>query len=140
MPNREAIDGGFEFEKMLAKLIDGDLHPGSGNKWYAKLDVGSGSIIFSAKATKEKTFRITPAMFQEVDEEIHGPGGRGGGAIGAHAVQLEMDPEQVYVAFRIEDLLRLLREEITLGREKRSEAITRQAAVPELLREDDENA
>lgn len=97
-------------EKSLAKTLGGKVVPGSGNQWFAKLDVDTGSIIFSCKATNAKSLRLTTEMITEFQNAVHGLMGHPG-AIGALSVWLDGGGERL-VVLRENDFLNLCRGEI----------------------------
>ncbi len=73
---------GRRYEVALAKRIGGKVVPGSGSG-FAKLDVGNGVLLISAKDTSAASFRVGDELFREVDDAISGPGGLGGDVLGA---------------------------------------------------------
>lgn len=78
-----AQQAGRAYEVDLAKRIGGRVVPGSGSKPFAKLDVGKGALLLSAKKTGAASFRVADDLFQEVDDAINGPGGVGDNVLGA---------------------------------------------------------
>lgn len=104
-------DIGGEFEKRFAKRIGGTIVPGSGNQWFAKLDVGSKSFLWSLKATAKESFRLTRGMLHETLRAIVGPGGKGGDTIPGMAVSIQGEE---YVVLQLDDFLTIVREDVKL--------------------------
>lgn len=50
MPNREAIERGYEFEDRIAHILSTTKQPGSGNKFYAQGDCVGNGLLISAKS------------------------------------------------------------------------------------------
>ena len=127
---------GAKFERFWAKLFGKQPQPGSGNQWWARMDVDTTPILFSCKHTDAQHLKVTPGMMKEVQEAISGPGGIGGSAIGAIATNVG---GEALVTFRAEDFLRLAQsDEIKYvtpshGAQKRA-----RAKIPALLRAEDE--
>ena len=129
---------GGKFEKFWASLFGKQPQPGSGNQWWARMDVATTPILFSCKHTDAQSLRVTREMMREVQEAITGPGGIGGDAIGAIATNVG---GEALVTFRAEDFLRLAQsDEIKYvvpshGQQKRA-----RAKIPALLRAEDDPA
>lgn len=122
---------GREYERYLAKFLGGKLTPGSGNKWYARLDLGTKNIIWSAKFTTKKSFSLTKDMLREAEGAANGPGGEGGAAIPAMSVRVE---GQDYAVMRLEDLRDLLVNKELIFEQSKKEKKKGAAKVPRLLR------
>lgn len=103
-PGDSAQKTGYRFEKWWARIFGVEPTRGSGNQWYAKLDVADGSILWSLKSTDAESFRLTKALMREVQDAITGPGGIGGDVIPGIAVAVDQEP---YVVLRAEDFMRL---------------------------------
>lgn len=120
---------GRKFEEVWAELFGVKPQPGSGNQWYAKLDVDDSQILWSLKYTEKKSFAITPALMKEVEQEVTGatiPG-----------IATSMAGEQ-YVTLRADDFLRLCQS----GNYKyvvpsRAEQKRARSKIPTLFRDDD---
>jgi hypothetical protein len=127
-------EAGRRFEKFFADLLGVKPVKGSGNLWYAKLDVGDNNMLVSCKHTDSESFRVHKHLMKEAQEAINGPGGIGGDAIPALAVSVQ---GETFVTLRAEDMLRLINSEHAVhmtpskGEQKR-----RTAAIPNLLREE----
>lgn len=74
---RTAKQIGDAWEKKIAKMFNGRITPGSGNKWTQKLDVRMGSFLVSAKATDAGSFTVTDDMLREIQSYRYRPGGIG---------------------------------------------------------------
>lgn len=69
---------GREFEAEWAEVFGVKPQRGSGNLYYAQLDVDDrGSILWSVKHTDDKSFRLTETMIRESREATMGPGSSG---------------------------------------------------------------
>lgn len=66
---------GRDWEELFAKLTGADLQPNSGATPFAKLDAGVAKILWSLKATGNKSYPITG---EELDEAYIGARGIGG--------------------------------------------------------------
>lgn len=136
-PGTTPQEAGFDFEEHFAKLFGVEPTLGSGNQWFAPLDVGDVQFLFSCKWTGAESFRMSRALMVEVQKAINGPGGRGGDTIPGVATHLDESGETL-VTLRAEDLLRLLQTGDykyvvpSKGEQKRA-----RASVPALLREED---
>ena len=85
------------FERIWGKLLGTKPQPGSGNQWYAKLDVTDTKFLWSLKYTEKKTFSLSPKLMQEAEEAVTGneiPG-----------IAVSVDGHK-FVIFNAEDFLR----------------------------------
>lgn len=136
-PGSTPQEEGRRFEKFWAKVFGVEPVKGSGSIWYAKLDVGDGSILWSCKWTDNASFPISRALMNEAERAVNGPGGVGGKTLPGLATSVD---GEIFCTLRAEDLLRLLASDAahyivpSKGEQKRV-----RAKIPELLRtEDDE--
>lgn len=133
-PGETPQDAGRRFERFWASLFGVKPIKGSGALWYAKLDVGDGSILWSCKHTDAESFRITKDLMREVQTAIAGPGGVGGDTIPGLAVSVD---GEAYVTLRAEDFLRLFKTAGTGYIEpSKGEAKRARSRLPALLREE----
>lgn len=102
---------GQEFEKDFANRIGAKIQPGSGNQWFAKLDVNGRSFLWSLKATTQASFRVTKDMWVETLHAVFGPGGKGGNTIPGMAIRID---DEDYVMLRITDFLQIVQEDIKI--------------------------
>lgn len=118
------------FEKVWATLLGVKPQPGSGNQWFAKMDVADSQILWSLKYTEKESFSLNKKVMREVEDAVTGttiPG-----------LATSIDGEQ-YVTLRADDFVRLCRSGDykyivpTKAEQKRS-----RSKVPSLFREDDE--
>lgn len=116
------------FEKIWGKLLGTKPQPGSGNKWYAKLDVADARFLWSLKHTEKKSFSLTPALMKEVEEEVTGttiPG-----------IAVDVDGHR-FVILNADDFLRFCESgEYKYIVPSRAEQKRQQAKIPTLFRED----
>jgi hypothetical protein len=125
---------GREFEEAWSKRVGGKLVPGSGNKWWAKMDVGDAEFLWSCKATTNNGFRITQELVDEVVEAVFAPGGRGSST---PALALRVGtPAYDLVVLRADDFERIVQQEVKYVRQSNEDSKRQRAAVPELLRDD----
>jgi hypothetical protein len=128
---------GRRFESFWSKFFGVEPTRGSGNQWTAPLDVGDVQFLFSLKETSAESFRVSKQLMREVEQAIHGPGGKGGDIVPALAVVIEN--EEVFVTLRGEDFLRLISSPnaryVTPTRAEQKRA---RAQIPEILRDDHE--
>jgi hypothetical protein len=128
-------DIGGEWERRFAKRIGGKLQPGSGNQWFAKLDVGSRSFLWSLKATSFQSFRLTKDVIYEAARAVIGPGGKGGDTI--PGIALDIDGEEV-VVLRLSDFLHIVSEEVKIVEPNKAEQKRALAKLPKFQRRVDE--
>lgn len=70
-------DIGQQWEDDLADKTGANVVPGSGSRWYAKLDVRGRKTLWSAKATGAASFRVDHDMLRELRSSIATPGALG---------------------------------------------------------------
>lgn len=102
-------DRGRSFEDEWADLFGVKPVRGSGNQWFAPLDVGDGRILWSLKHTDKDRFTITPTIIMEAIQASFGPMGSGdtqpGWALsigGRRFVMLEADTFLPFVTREVE--------------------------------------
>lgn len=133
-PDDSSQQRGRAWERFWAKLFGVEPQRGSGNQWFAKLDVGDGSILWSLKYTDAESFRLSKDIMREAESAVSGLGGVGGSTIPGAAISLSGN---AYVVLGADDFLRLLAAEgaqyivPSKADQKRS-----RAAVPGILRDD----
>lgn len=120
---------GRRWEEIWKRTIQGEAQPGSGNKWFAKLDVRSRKITWSCKWTSETGFRITPGLLLENKHATDAPGGNG--SIAAFAIRLEGQGD--YVVLKADDFIELMTQPPLLAADKAANR-RKEASVPELLK------
>lgn len=67
---------GYSFENEFAKRLGASLQKGSGNQWYAKLDVKGKSFLWSLKYTSKEQFPLSRCTVHEAVKATMGPGGK----------------------------------------------------------------
>jgi hypothetical protein len=133
-PDESAQAAGRRFERFWAALFGVKPVKGSGSLWYAKMDVGDGSILWSCKHTDHESFSISTGLMREAQQAITGPGGVGGETLPGLAVSVG---GEAYVTLRAEDFLRLFKTAATGYIEpSKGEAKRARARLPGLLREE----
>lgn len=129
--NRNALASGRAFEVEWALRVGGKSQPGSGNQWFARMDVPDLSVLWSCKWTDKPNFTLTPAIVNEVVNACLAPGGSG--AIPGVTIQTSAF---AIVALRAEDFLQIVTDKMKWAPERKSDAKRRRADIPELLRDD----
>ena len=132
--NNEALQAGRDFEKQVAEFLGAEMVPGSGNQWYAKLDVGeAGGLLASLKwSTVDQMPRLTRLM-NETRQAITAPGGAGIETFGAVILG---GPQKTTITMYLDDFARAFEEKITLTRQSKVDAKIDRARTPILFRED----
>lgn len=129
MPDREAIERGFAFEKTAADALGLRGTPGSGNKWHDQSDA-KGAIRLSCKSTKKRTWAQTRAQLREAIDMSSGTGE-------SPVLAIEDDDGEALLLMRLSDGAQLLTDDARAERKPRRAEVVRQASrVPALLRED----
>lgn len=137
-PGESPQRAGRRFERFWAALFGVLPVKGSGALWYAKLDVGDGSILWSCKHTDAASFSITRELLREAQQAVSGQGGVGGDTIPGLAVAIDGGAE-VVVALRAEDFLRLLQTSARAYIQPTKGEVKRQRSrLPALLRDGDD--
>ena len=124
---------GTEFEEAFAEEMGLTVVRGSGNQWHSKLDVKGGGARWSLKATRAKTYTISADLIEEVEKATQGFGGTG--EIGLHAFELN---GEWFVLARARDFKEIAAGEYKLVTETKTDAKRKRAAVPELLRDEED--
>lgn len=124
---------GYDFEDAWADLFGTSVQKGSGNLWYAKLDVPSGQMIWSLKHTDAESFRVTGDMIEEAIQAVYGPMGRGLGTIPAWAIQVGKDRRRLAM-MEANDLVKLLTEGVTVRQPSKGEVKRARANMTALER------
>lgn len=130
-PGATPQDEGRRFEKFWGRLLGVEPQRGSGNQWWAKLDVGDAQFLFSCKNTIHASFSLSKELMREVERAL-----KGGSGIPALATAIEN--HEVYVTLRAEDFLRLIQSDsakyLTPSRGEQKRA---RAEVPALMRDEE---
>jgi len=109
---RTPQQAGRDYEGDLAARLGGEVQPASGATSLYKLDLKLGVLLFSAKHTKHRSYRLTAEELQEALAGAQGPGGRG--EIPAMAIRMDGFPDDV-VVLRASDLRSILAREVEVG-------------------------
>lgn len=129
-------DIGRDFEDDWAKRTGGKTQPGSGNKWYARMDVSDSVFLWSLKATGKRSFPVSIDLVEEVVTEVAGMGATRADAIPGIAIRLGNDRAHDLVVMRADDFVRLVTEERKYIVQSKADAKRARAAVPQLLRDE----
>lgn len=135
MIDDRAIKAGRAFEDDVAALLGAEKVPGSGNQWYAKLDVGKvGELLMSLKWTGVDPFPRLSTLMAEVDDAILAPGGAGPETAGAVVTGGPTQRTMVHI-----DLLtfaKLFEEKAKLARQSKADARVERSKTPIALRDE----
>ena len=63
-------------EQSLAQRVGGKTQAGSGNQWHSKGDVIEKDFLTECKYTKNKSFRISVDLWEEISEKAFAMGGK----------------------------------------------------------------
>src|SRR3954462_13531161 len=137
MAKSKAQKLGDDWENEVEADTGGHRQPQSGAGPFFKLDIeGASSFLISAKATDFKTYPIGNDEMQEIERALVAPGGVGPSALPIVALKVR---GAKLAGLRWEDLLEMAREPRSLFRESRTAAKRRRAAIPQLLRQREED-
>lgn len=122
-------DQGRQYERDFAEKLGGKVVVGSGNQWFAKLDVGDRTILWSLKHTGKDFLRVTRKILGEAITEATKIGSKG--AIPGVAVDIAGED---FVILRADDFVALFEDgqyavPMTSSRQKMA-----RAKIPEALR------
>ena len=135
MRKKTPQEKGFQFEEEFAQALGAEPTRGSGNQWFAKMDIGQAEILWSCKHTDNESFRMSKNLMREVQQAITGQGGVGGSTIPGMAVSVD---GEIYCTIRAEDFLRLMQEEVKFVQPSKGEAKRQRAKVPKLLADEED--
>lgn len=124
---------GLEFEHLFAKSVLSKPNPGSGNKWYARMDIVDSLITWSCKFTSKKSFSLKQSDIDEVVGVATGPGSND--SIPALAIRIGTSDYDV-VVLRKDDFLRIVQEETKYVQATKTEAKRKRTKIPRLLQEE----
>ena len=122
---------GRAFETRFSRKYGGQEVPRSGAGIYHKLDVRDNKFLWSLKYTSKESFSITQKIWDEVHNEVYGPGGLGLDYMPALAVELE---GETYAFMKMDDLVDLLETDVKVFKAEKKKETRARAAVPRLLR------
>ena len=125
----QAQKDGLAYEERLADLLSAKLQPGSGNQWYALLDLDTVEILFSLKHTGKTSLSVTRYILREAIQAATGLGKRGA----IPCVATDIDGED-FIILRANDFAKLMEEEVKFVKPSRAEEKRQRAAIPEVLR------
>jgi hypothetical protein len=132
-PSETPQDAGRRFESLWAKLFGVKPQRGSGNQWFAKLDVFDGTITFSCKFTSHRSYSVSKKLLRECEEAVYK---NGDNSIPGIAIALD-DGSDVVVVLKAADFVRLMSlESAKYIVPSKSEQKRRISRIPSLLRED----
>src|SRR5690349_881755 len=97
---------GIAYEERLAALLGTTPIVGSGNQWFAKLDLDVASIMFSLKHTGKESLSVTKKILREAITEATKMGSKQ--AIPAVAVDIAGED---FVILRANDFAKLMEED-----------------------------
>lgn len=132
---------GRDFERELAEELGLSLVPGSGNQWWAKLDLKGVRARWSLKYTESNSFPLRRVDFEEALDATTGL--QGDGSTSIFAVRMEGLPDDFVMMWK-NDFIQMQAGELKFVGEdptpKKSEVRRARSRVPVLMREmEDEN-
>lgn len=131
-------DIGRLFEKLFAKIHNLKPIPGSGNGKFYKMDTAGKVFLYSLKATKAKSWRITKDDLDEVKEACLGPGGTGAiPALVTTLIQGDVPSpnDPVYVTLEFEDLKSIMTEDVKAFEASFEESKIINSQIPSLFKD-----
>lgn len=123
-------EAGYDFERRWARIFGVAPQRGSGNQWYAKLDVGDAAFLWSLKQTDARSFTLRPEHIWEAHQAVYGASGRANVLPG---LALDIQGEQLTV-IRARDFLTIVTEELSYVKPDKRTQERRLATTPQLLR------
>lgn len=130
---------GYDWEEELGKDLGLKVTPGSGNQWFARMDLDDKGVVIQLKATKEDSFpwRDMIAALNECERYIGSPGGPPQDSFAIAAIRTSsLDPGagDDIICIRAGEFKRLMQAGITLGTQSKAEAKQERARTSELDR------
>lgn len=117
---------GYSFEKIFGDALGMKPTKGSGNQWFAKMDLGGSQILISCKHTDAQSFRVEKRHLSEIQRACSG--GQ------EPALAIDVDGE-VYVLQRAGDWMAARTEDSTKFIQPQKAAMKRETVrVPGILR------
>ena len=131
MPRTKDQQRGVEFEKYVARILDGKLQPGSGNKFYAQGDVSAHGMLVSAKSQTKFRWKEIVDYFDENRQQSYGTGN-----IPVLALE-DVEHLRRFALVELDDLPRVIGEEVTPVPQTESKGAQKRKAanIPVLLRD-----
>lgn len=130
MARTKEQQAGIDYEKKLADLIGARIQPGSGNQWYAKLDLAGRSVLWSLKHTGKSSFRITKEILREAIVAASKEG-----AIPAWAFDIAGED---FILMRGNDFRMLMEEDHKIIAPSKRAKRRKRASTPSLMRDREE--
>lgn len=128
--DKQALQDGRDYEEAFVKRVGGELQPGSGNKWFARMDGKDAVMLWSVKHTARRSMPIADHI-REVVGAVLGLGGYGdmipGLAGSANGVE--------FIALPTEDFFALSETKTMWIPQTKGDAKRERAKVPELFRD-----
>lgn len=132
-------EAGFAFERELANELGMELQPGSGNQFYARLDMRGKLLRLSAKCTKFKSYPLGVDELEEAMTAVDAPGGEVAGTIPIWGIRVAHDPRYDVIVMRKEDWIRAFTEERKFVVQSKADGKRERSSLPALLRDTDED-
>lgn len=123
---------GAEWEIELARLVGGRRTTGSGNRSWAVCDINSGLLVIEAKHTDAESFRVTPAILDDIARQALGPSA-GSAASGILAIRVGAQKRRLAVV-DLDELAGWLRAPPGLISATPNDELRARARTPSLLR------
>lgn len=136
--SKSSYEIGREFENRFAKQTGCKLTPGSGNKWFAKLDAYKGRFLFSLKRTTKSSFSVNESVIRDL---------RNGSSVLTNqsdligALCISVDNVGDFVVLELDDFMSIVKDtdgDYSSFKPSKSEAKFSSASKPFFLKDSDE--
>lgn len=121
-----------EWEDDVARLYGGKRTTGSGNRSWTILDVNSGLLVIECKDSPPESFRVTPAILDDISRQALGPSA-GSAASGILAIRVGEQKRRLAVV-DLDELVGWLRSPPGLIPATPNDELRARARTPSLLR------
>lgn len=119
---------GYSFEEVFGEAIGVKPTKGSGNQWFAKMDLNGESILVSCKHTDADSFRVTKGHLREIQKAC----------VGEQEPVMAIDVNgEVYIVQRAGDWIASRTSEANFIEPAKADIKRARARVPVLLRGSD---
>lgn len=121
---------GYSFEKVFGDVLGLEPTRGSGNQWFAKMDINGAEILVSCKHTDADSFRVTKGHLREIQKAC----------VGEQEPVMAIDVNgEVYIVQRAGDWIASRTSEASFITPNKSDVKRARTRVPILLRGDESN-
>jgi hypothetical protein len=129
---KNSQERGYSFEKVFGDVLGLEPTRGSGNQWFAKMDLNGAAILVSCKHTDAESFRVTKGHLREIQRACTGEQ--------EPALAIDVDGE-VFIVQRAGDWIASRTSDAAQFIEpSKADAKRARSKVPVLLRGDDDGS